>query len=227
MKYMCRRLRYATSVLLLVPFSPLIRAQETPAYEIFVGPAYTREDITDARFVNGKLEDRYINAIGWRASATGNATSWLGAVFDFSGSFSNPRFSPADLGLSGASPIVTANTSTVTYLFGPRFTFRGRKHITPFAEVLAGPATFRFSSSDIGLTKIISTTAFASAMGGGVDFPLNSVVTVRLIQVDYIISRFRELGIDPNTGLPVFSGPTRTQNNARASVGVVFNIGKR
>jgi hypothetical protein len=224
---MRKPLRALLGVCALFIVTAAAHAQETPAYEIFAGASYTREDITDARVVNGQLEDRYINGVGWHASLTGNATSWLGAVFDFSGEFSNPRFAPDDLGLPGTTPIVTVNSSTFTYLFGPRFTYRGMKHINPFAQVLVGPATFRFSSSDIGLTKVISSTSFASSFGGGIDLPLNNVITIRLIQADYILTRFRELGIDPNTGLPVFNGMRRTQNNARASVGVVFNIGRR
>jgi len=74
---------------------------------------------------------------------------------------------------------------------------------------------------------VISTTAFATALGGGVDMPMNRHITLRLIQADYILTRFRELGLDPNTGLPIFSGERRTQNNLRASVGVVFHFGSR
>jgi opacity protein-like surface antigen len=218
---------FTLSLLLCFFFVPLAQAQQTPAYEIFAGAAYAREDVTDAKVVNGRFEDRYINGIGWHASLAGNANSWLGAVFDFSGGFSNPRFSPSDFGLPETGPIVTVHSSTFTYLAGPRFTYRGMRHINPFAEVLVGVANFRVSSSDIGLTNVISTTSFASAMGGGIDIPVNSFITIRLIQADYVLTRFRELGIDPNTGLPVFNGMRRTQNNARASVGIVFNIGRR
>lgn len=223
---MTRPLKWLAPLLLLVSAVPSARAQDTPAYEVFAGAAYTREDITAARFVNGKLEDRYINGIGWHASLTGNANSWIGAVFDFSGEFSNPRFTGNDVGLPGTIPI-TINSSTFTYLFGPRFTYRKMNHITPFAEALFGPATLRASSSDLGITNVISTTAFATALGGGVDMPMNRHITLRLIQADYILTRFRELGVDPNTGLPVFSGERRTQNNLRASVGVVFHFGNR
>ncbi|HEY6127545.1 MAG TPA: hypothetical protein VIW23_05120 [Candidatus Acidoferrum sp.] len=215
-------------VLLLLPlFALSTPAQESPTYEVFAGAAYTREDITDAKVVNGKLKDRYINGIGWHASVTGNANSWIGAVFDFSGEFSNPRFSPADFGLPQNTPVVTVNSSTFTYLFGPRFTYRRMRHITPFAEALFGPATLRVSSSDLGLTDVISSTTFATALGGGIDIPVSRVVSIRLIQADYVLTRFRELGIDSNTELPVFNGQRRTQNNLRASVGVVFNFGRR
>jgi hypothetical protein len=100
-------------------------------------------------------------------------------------------------------------------------------HITPFAEALFGPVVLRASSSDLGITNVISTTSFGSALGGGVDMPLNRHITLRLIQADYILTRFRELGLDPNTDLPVFNGERRTQNNLRASAGVVFHFGSR
>lgn len=224
---MPRLLKWIAPVLFLCLVVPVVRAQDTPAYEAFVGAAYAREDITQAKFVNGKLEDRYINGIGWHASLTGNANSWIGAVFDFSGEFSNPRFKPDDVGLPGTSPVITINSSTFTYLFGPRLTYRRMKHIVPFGEVLLGPATLRATSSDLGITNIISTTAFASAFGGGVDVPWKRHINIRLIEADYVLTRFRELGLDPNTGLPIFNGERRTQNNLRASAGIVIHFGNR
>ncbi|HEV2617234.1 MAG TPA: hypothetical protein VGU63_11565 [Candidatus Acidoferrales bacterium] len=100
-------------------------------------------------------------------------------------------------------------------------------HVRPFGEVLLGAANLRVTSSQIGLTNVISTTTFASAFGGGIDVPINQVFSVRLFHADYILTRFRELGLDPITGLPAFNGMQRTQNNIRASVGVVFNIGRK
>jgi hypothetical protein len=234
--YVCERrptgpmpslLKFAALLLFVVLVAPFVHAQEVvPGYEVFVGPTYVREDINDARIVNGKFESRFINAVGWHASLTGNANSWVGAVFDFSGEFSNPRFAPSDFELTGLPQIhVTVNTSSYTYLFGPRFTYRRMQHVTPFVEGLVGVATFRFTSSDLGVTKPISTTGFAGAFGGGIDLPIKRWFTIRAAHVDYIITRFQELGPD-STGTTVeFNGMRRTQNNVRASVGAIFNFG--
>ena len=68
--------------LLFLLFASVIKAQETPQYEVFVGPSYARQDITDVKFING---------IGWHASLDGTANNWLSAVFDFSGYYSSPK----------------------------------------------------------------------------------------------------------------------------------------
>jgi hypothetical protein len=68
--------------LLFLLFASVIKAQETPQYEVFVGPSYSREDLTNTKFING---------IGWHASLDGTANNWLSAVFDFSGYYSSPK----------------------------------------------------------------------------------------------------------------------------------------
>jgi hypothetical protein len=225
-------LRFAVLLLLVVLFVPLVRAQDTPAYEIFGGGTYLRQDVNETP---DGTRIRFTNGIGWHGSLTGNANSWLGAVFDFSGTFSNPTFSFGDLERFNPTffPPFKAqiNTSTFTYLFGPRFSYRSERlgRFTPFAETLFGAATFRVSSNDLplGLPSLISNTSFAAALGGGVDARLNHRVTVRLFDVDYLLTRFPVAQSDPITGIFAFGGNRRTQNNIRASVGVVFNIGSK
>jgi hypothetical protein len=51
--------------LLFLLLAPVIKAQETPQYEVFVGPSYAREDLTNIKFING---------IGWHASLDGTAS---------------------------------------------------------------------------------------------------------------------------------------------------------
>jgi opacity protein-like surface antigen len=155
-------------------------------------------------------------------------------VFDFSGSFSNPTFGAGDLSQFGPVLGITPfqalfNTSTFTYLFGPRLSYRTHRfeRFTPFAEALVGAATFRFSSAEVSITKIQSNTSFATALGGGIDFRMYRRVTVRLFDVDYLLTRFPVIDVNTVTLLPEFSGIRRTQNNIRASVGVVFNIGRK
>lgn len=192
---------------------PAARAQETPQYEAFVGPSYAREDVTNIKFING---------LGWHASVDGTANNWLSAVFDFSGYYSSPQVKL--VGLSAPIPI---NSSTYLYLFGPRFTYRKWQRLTPFAEGLLGVANFKFTASTAGLTNAISSLSFAGAFGGGVDYAVNSRFAVRLIEVDYVVTRFREIGVDPTTGQVAFTGQRRSQNNARASAGIVIRFGSR
>ena len=199
--------------LLFLLFASVIKAQETPQYEVFVGPSYARQDITDVKFING---------IGWHASLDGTANNWLSAVFDFSGYYSSPKINLA--GLSAPLPI---DSSNYLYLFGPRFTYRRWQRLTPFVEGLVGVANFRFTASSVGLTNAISSTTFAGAFGGGADYAVNNWLAIRLIEADYVVTRFREISVDPTTGQVEFSGQHRTQNNARASAGIAIRFGSR
>ena len=199
--------------LLLFLFAPVIKAQETPQYEVFVGPSYAREDLTNIKFING---------IGWHASLDGTANNWLSAVFDFSGYYSSP-----EVKLPGLPAAIPIDSSTYLYLFGPRFTYRRWERLTPFAETLFGVSSFRFTASTVGLTNAVSSTSFAAAFGGGADYTVKSWLAIRLIEADYVVTRSREIIVDPTTGLVGFSGQRRTQNNARASAGFVIRFGNR
>lgn len=202
--------RALTLSLLFLLCASVAKAQGTPAYEAFVGPSYSREDITNLKFING---------VGWHASVDGTANSWLSAVFDFSGYYSSPK---VNVGLPVSIPV---NTSTYLYLFGPRFTYRKHEKFTPFAEGLLGVANFRFTAPSVGLTNAISANGFAAAFGGGVDYNVTSRFAIRVINVDYVVTRFREIAVDPITGQVDLSGQRRTQNNARASAGIVLSFG--
>jgi hypothetical protein len=207
---MCRILKFLALVFLFL--APVARAQETPQYEVFIGPSYARQDLTNIKFING---------IGWHASVDGTATNWLSAVFDFSGYYGSPKI---NVGLPSPIPI---NSSTYLYVFGPRFTYRRWQRLTPYVEGLVGVANFRFTASSVGLTNAISSTTFAGAFGGGADFAVNNWLALRLIEADYVVTRFREISVDPTTGQVDFSGQRRTQNNARASAGFVIRFGSR
>src|SRR6201987_5198887 len=199
--------------LLFLLFASVIKAQESPQYEVFAGPSYARQDITDVKFING---------IGWHASLDGTANNWLSAVFDFSGYYSSPKIT-----LAGLSAPVPIDSSTYLYLFGPRFTYRKWQRLTPFAETLLGVANFRFTASSVGVTNAISSTTVAGAFGGGADYTVNNWLAIRLIEANYVVTRFREISVDPTTGQVEFSGQHRTQNNARASAGIVIRFGSR
>ena len=206
---MCRALCLP---LLLLLIASVVRAQETPQYEVFAGGSYARQDLTDIKSING---------LGWHASLDGTANNWVSAVFDFSGYYSSPK---VNLGLSVPIPI---DTSTYLYLFGPRFTYRKWHRLTPFAEALIGVANSKFTASSVGLTNAVSSTTFATGFGGGADYAISRGFAVRLLEVDYVPTRFREITVNTTTGQVGFNGEHRTQNNVRASVGIVLRFGSR
>jgi opacity protein-like surface antigen len=95
----------------------------------------------------------------------------------------------------------------VNYLFGPKLTYRSRGKLSPFAQVLFGGE--RISGSAPGFAST-SDSSFAMAFGGGADYEMTNHVAIRLIQAEYLYTKF---------------GGTH-QNNARISAGIVYRWGK-
>src|SRR6266850_944491 len=94
----------------------------------------------------------------------------------------------------------------VNYLFGPKLTYRSHGRLSPFAQVLFGGE--RIGGSAFGSSG--SDSSFAMAFGGGADYEMTNHVAIRLIQAEYLYTKF---------------GGTH-QNNARISAGVVYRWGK-
>jgi hypothetical protein len=91
--------------------------------------------------------------------------SWLSAVADFDGHFGLPS------GLDGR---------TLHFMAGPEISLPGR--ISPFIHVLGGIGHVY----DNGF----SSTSFASAFGGGVDWRIAPLLSWRVIQGDDIITHY-------------------------------------
>jgi hypothetical protein len=123
------------------------------------------------------------NLNGWEVSGALKGRV-LGFAADFSGHYGSP-FGPS--------------TSLQTYLFGPQLSLP-LPIFSPYVHALVGGA--RESSGGI------SDTAFATAIGGGIDTHIAPFFSYRLFQVDYLATRFGG----------------STQNNLRVSTGLVFNF---
>jgi len=183
-------------------------AQETPKGEVFGGYSYFRGD-------GGA------NLHGWNGSITGNLNRWFGVTADFSGHYnsgsSNVAVNIPQIPLFTTS--VDANSNIHNFLFGGTFSHRGSETLVPFAHALAG-----FSRSHVDGTAVTnvlggtsvtsfsgSDTAFAAAFGGGLDVKLNKKFAFRVVQADYLLTRFGR----------------GTQSNARISTGIVFRFGEK
>ena len=187
-----KRLALLCGVMLL--FAGLASAQdEAPKVEAFGGYSYVR--------VNPGFGFDGANFNGGSGSLAYNFTPWLGAVADFGGYHWSQ---------SGGDATV------VTYLFGPKIAYR-HGPITPFAQVLFGGAhasgDFFGVPSDARVRRqgcidcgSGSDNAFAMTIGGGVDWNATEHIGIRLIQGEYLMTRFL----------------SNTQNNARISAGAVF-----
>jgi len=122
---------------------------------------------------------------GASGSISVNPSNWVGLVGDF--------------GVYHRSVLGTG-VNTVTYLFGPKFAYRHSDKLTPYFHFLLGGA------------HVSGSGAFALAFGGGFDAKVTPHVAVRLIQADYVLTKF---------------GTNTHQNNARISAGIVFRPGGR
>ena len=101
---------------------------------------------------------------------------------------------------------------TFTYLVGPRLTYRGSGGFEPFAEALFGGMN---ASASISGSVSGSSNAFAMAIGGGADYKVTKSVAIRLVQFDYLYTKFN-------------LGPaSQHQNNVRIQAGIVFRFGGR
>ena len=164
-------------------------AQDAPKADVFAGYSLLRFNPATSGVDSWNMH-------GGSTSFAYNAKNWLGLVGDFGGYHNGNILS------SGVS------TTEYTYLFGPRVSYRRHERFTPFGQILFGGA--RVNGSVFGSTG--SDNAFAMAVGGGVDAKISNRFSVRLGQLDYLMTRFNE-----GTG---GSG----QHNLRFSTGVVVHF---
>lgn len=114
-----------------------------------------------------------------------------------------------DIGAYNSSAV---GQTTVTYLFGPRLNWR-KGRFTPYTQFLVGGA--HASSNTAQVTT--GQNAFAAAFGGGLDIALTHRISLKPVQVEYLI-----------TELPGFTGgAANIQNNLRISAGVVLRFGEK
>jgi hypothetical protein len=141
------------------------------------------------------------NLQGWNASATWKFQDHVGIAADFGGYYGSyvERNS--------------ASYSLHSFLFGPQFSTGvprlGRLNL--FAHLLAGAAR---ESTSVGYYLVeVSSTAFAAALGGGLDLNASDHVAFRVLQADW---------------LWVYTNPLRfreeARTRARVSAGLVFRF---
>jgi len=134
------------------------------------------------------------NMQGGNAEVALNPRNWFGMVGNFGG-YHMDRF----------------DSTMQTYLFGPRFYAPLYHRITPFAEGLFGLA---HTTGGMAFSIPGSRSSFAMAPGGGLDIAATKHLSVRLGEVDYLMTNFREV---PGIGRQV-------QNNLRVSTGFKFRF---
>lgn len=162
-------------------------AQIIPKGNIFVGYSYGSADLND--------NTHRSNLNGWEGSLEGKFLPWVGIVADFNGLYGNADF-------PSSTQLFRVDAREYNFLFGPRVSVSIGK-IRPFAHALFGAGHVNVTATGYSA----SDTAFASALGGGLDYHLVPLVAWR-VQGDYLQTRF-------------FGN---RQDNGRFSTGIVLNF---
>jgi len=204
--------RFLHTSLLLSLLSPVCFAEETAPWEVFGGYSFQRADVREY-FISRPTpliyaaRHHYVNMNGWELSVTENLNRWFGGTLDISGYYGSPAIGS-----------VTTRDHIYSILYGPQFSYRKDTNIgapgrlifssVPFAHILFGGA---HTSATVGPPgPHASDFSFAMALGGGLDWPLTPDASIRLLQLDYLRTNALQA----------------SQNNYRASIGVVLRLGK-
>jgi opacity protein-like surface antigen len=189
---------------LALAFSFTAKAQEDfSKLDISAGYSYLRFQFPVAGF----------NANGGSGQVTYNVNSLIGITGDFGG------YHVGQTNFNGSGTIFT-------YLFGPKLTLRRGKW-SPFLQGLFGGAWLGAGIAEVCDTARArrqgggcegfssSDNAFSLAFGGGVDYKASSRISIRLFDVDYLLTRFNAAQI---------GGTNNDQSNVRVTAGVVLHF---
>jgi outer membrane protein OmpA-like peptidoglycan-associated protein len=160
--------------------------------------------------------NRLVRLNGGDASIAFNVNRSLGLVAGI-GDFTNSqmRFQGA---YTSTVNVNNANEAVLAYLFGPRLSYRKYDRFTPFAQLLLGGVHANqvvLANCTVSCVLLPAESSFAFTAGGGLDVKLSRHFAVRLIQAEYMMSRFTSYT----------TGASATQNDMRLSAGLVFRFG--
>lgn len=179
-------------LVVLIPFVAL-NAHDEPRLEAFGGYSWVSTALLEGAGLSGARN----GLSGWNSSVTWNTTHNLGWVAEFSG-------------FLGSSSVASGNVQTRYYSFlaGPKITHHNRSDkVEVFTHSLFGisHATLTPSSSPLPTAR-----GFTIAAGFGMDFVVRKHVSVRPVQIDYMLGQL---------GRVIHDWP---QNQFRVSAGIVF-----
>jgi opacity protein-like surface antigen len=187
--------RFALGTLMLSAVA--VSAQETTTPKVEVGLNYSWLHVNSANY------DYQRTGNGGSGYFEYNLNRTVGLVGDFGG-YANTR--------------TGINDKALTYLFGPRFNMRRYERLTPYVQFLFGGAYAW--SGPTGFQQ--NQNKFATAAGGGLDYNLTKHVSIKPIQVEYVMTQFDSASLGGST-----KGFGDHQNDLRYSAGVVFKFGSK
>ncbi|MFI5174590.1 MAG: outer membrane protein [Terriglobia bacterium] len=194
--------------------SVVVIAQEVPRLEIFGGYSHFQAPSGSfSRQIGGtsaSILDK-ANVNGWEASVTGNASRWLGIEGDFGGYYGRVTtqvviFHVTPSGVTSTPFNDTAKVRYHSYLLGPRLSYRSDERFTPFVHALFGGIRQTLDGPQISTGG--AQTSFGMALGGGLDIKVAEHVALRVVQADYVRTRFG----------------FKAENDLRLSFGAVFRF---
>lgn len=195
-------------------------AQDVPKFETFLGYTYAR--------INTSGDVPSFSANGGSGQVAVNLNKWVGLVGDF-GAVHNGNISDVHL-----------DTTLVNFLFGPRISIR-KSRLIPYFNFLMGGVhagtsaninvnlppnatppiyipgvpTVPTAGGAVTVRAVASQTAFAFALGGGMDIKINHHLAFRAIGLDYYMTRLQNLR----------SQQDKNQDHIRVTTGFNFTFG--
>jgi outer membrane immunogenic protein len=120
----------------------------------------------------------------------------------------------SQVGVQRASGINGTSASLTLYSFlgGPRIKLRQTHLVQPFGQVLFGGAHASGLLTPLPSGAAGSANVFALSAGGGVDLGFGNRISIRAVEVDYLLTNFA-------------NGVNQRQNNLRVIAGVFFRFG--
>ena len=205
-------------------------ATDIPKFEAFLGYTYVRANQFNQN-----------TGLGTKIGAFDMNGGSVQFIYNFNKWFSGV----ADIGAVTKQNVgvINANNTTTFYMFGPRVSYHNHSRFTPYAQIVFGGATrslsrqldvltganipvfpvataqdlFPGANTEITAQVSATQTAFAMAVGGGLDWKIAKHFSFRPVSVDYVLTRF-----------PSFlTGNNRNQNSIRASAGFIFTFGEK
>jgi hypothetical protein len=204
--------KYFVFLCLLFLLSSILEARDYSRIELLTGYSFIHTDASDntPKSFNFDynspvfyLESHNANLNGWNGSITLNINRWLGIMSELRGHHGSMTFDEQQFVMKSLQlerPVIrTAKSSFSSYsfLFGPKFTFRINKRITPFTYILFGQNRESINNTNFSVMTpkslareydVQKNVSYALGVGGGVDLKLNRYLAFRAPQIDYLLS---------------------------------------
>jgi hypothetical protein len=206
--------KYLAQMALILLTAGTVLAQDNTFPKIETSPAFMFiRTPTSFTAPNGTKFNESFNCAGGGGTFAYNFTSLLGIAADLGGCKYFGETIPA------LSSKVSGND--FTFMFGPRFTFRSASAFRPFFEVNFGGNRLSLSCNSGTPCSGITYTkdAFALTAGGGFDIKLSKRFALRLIQAEYLYTRFG------NSCQFALCSDNNNQNSFRLKSGIVVGWG--